>query len=89
MTYEQAIQDIDKLNDDLKNTLLALASYDWHFFNDARIFDLKRSYNVKADNKYIFRYYHTATDDKEMIEIHNMRYVDKYKQYLGHLLANV
>lgn len=87
MTYNEAINNLDKITDDLQNTLLALASYDWYFFNDMRIYDLKQDYGIKADNKHIFRYYHTNSNDKHIIDLNNQLYVKRYKKYLSYTLT--
>lgn len=72
-------REMDKLDKE-QNTLLALAAYDWHFFNDNRIANLKKDYSITASNKDIFVYYYT--DKPHLVEIYQNRYVNHYKAML-------
>jgi len=74
---------LDEL-DDMQDTLLALAVYDWYFFHDCRLIGLKKDYNITTKNDDIFRYYHGKTD--AYIELNHNRYAKKYKEYLSAMI---
>lgn len=76
---------LDNLND-LQDTLLALAVYDWRKFNDMRIYRLKKDYNLKTSNYKILEYYYGRKPS--LMEIKHKRYVKKHKEYLNAILYN-
>lgn len=80
---EKQYTEMDKLDRE-QDTLLALAVYDWHFFNDFRVINLKSDYKVTAKNQDIFHYYFTQRP--ELIELNEKRYVEHYKTMLNALL---
>lgn len=74
---------MDNLND-LQDTLLALAAYDWFKFNDSRIFRLKADYNIIDKNQDIFNYY--MGKNPQYIELNRDRYIRKHKIYLSAMI---
>jgi len=77
---DKEYMEIDKL-DQLEDTLLALASYDWIFFHDTRVFGLKCDYKVSASVSDIFNYYHGKNPDA--VRLNHERYGKMYSTYLS------
>lgn len=77
---------LDNLNE-LQDLLLALASYDWYFFNDCRVYQLKQDYEISISNNEIFEYYHT--NKPYAIAINHDRYTNKHKALLKELIYSL
>lgn len=76
-------KELDKLDRE-QDTLLALAVYDWYFFNDARVGHLKHDYSITSKNSEIFKYYHT--DKPYLFELNHNLHVNHYKTMLQAML---
>ena len=73
------IKTLDKL-ELYQDTLLALASYDWFMFHDARVFRLLQDWNIKNTASEVYEYY--MGRNPEYYGLNNNRYVERYKQFL-------
>lgn len=77
-------KEMDKLTED-NDILLALAVYDWYFFHDQRVFELKKDLSLSASNKDIFKYYHT--DKPDLFNMYHKIYADRYKAFLQNMIS--
>jgi hypothetical protein len=75
MNYKQ----LDKL-ESWQDTLLAIASWDWVKFHDARVFRLMQDWGIENSVQEVFEYY--MGHKPEFYELNNNRYVQQYKQFL-------
>jgi len=76
-------KDLDKLKNE-QDLFLALAVYDWFWFNDTRLFGLKQDYKVTTGNKDIYIYYYTERG--YVVKINHDRYTRMYKELLQEVL---
>ena len=75
--------DLDKL-DQLQDELLALAVYDWNFFNDARVYRLRDDYQVNNKMSEIFTYYYG--NNNISIQASHERYTRRYREFLQNII---
>jgi hypothetical protein len=71
-------KELDNMEEE-QDLFLALAVYDWYFFNDTRIYRLKKDYNIKkTTNDTIFTYYYSKKPHviKNCHDIYSKKYTN-------------